>query len=185
MLREIIKTLETVDTGSAPIPEAEVHRWMSGNDPEVLGAAYSLLRNAKLVRRVTPPLSFDEVFAFFLRYYEFCLKNDPRGDWVDDRFTAGCDFVTTFVSLWDEGRDRRYFQEMKALLRRLYLEGPGELQESIEQAIIEHLFEREDIRDFFSDWRDDARLKPAYDAGVLWVEGGGKSPLTQPRRDRW
>jgi hypothetical protein len=150
--------------------------------PRFLGATYSVLMNAKVIQRIAPSLSFDEVFGFFLRYYEFCLKNDPHGEWVDNRFTAGCDFVSVFVSSWDEGRDKKYFQEMKSLLRRLYIEGPGELKNSIEQAIVEHLFERSDIREFFSDWRDNPQLRPEYDAGKLWAEGGGSSPLTQPRR---
>ena len=184
MLQDIVRHLKTAESESSVIAESEVRRWMSSDDPEVLGATYALVSNGKLVQRITPSLSFDEVFAFLLRYYEFCLKNDPHGEWVDNRFTAGCDFVSAFVSLWDEGRDKNYFQEMKSMLRRLYIEGPGELKDSIEQAIVEHLFERGDIQEFFSDWRDDPQLRSAYDAGKLWADGGGRSPLTQPRNRR-
>lgn len=182
MLEEIIKHLQVTEAQS-PIPESSVRTWMSSNDPEVLGATYAIVSNGKLAQRITPSLSFDEVFSFLLHYYEFCLKNDPHGEWVDDRFTASCDFVSAFVSLWDEGRDKKYFQEMKSLLSRLYIEGPGEFKDSIEQAIVEHLFERGDIREFFGDWRDDPRLQAAYAAGKLWADGGGRSPLTQ-RRNR-
>jgi hypothetical protein len=182
MLQDIVRHLEMAEKESSAIAESEVRSWMSSDDPEVLGATYSLLMNAKLVQRITPSLSFDEVFAFFLRYYELCFKTDPHGEWIDDRFTAGCDFVRVFVSYWDEARDKKYFHEMKSLLSRLYIEGPPELKYSIEQAVVEHLFERNDIREFFSDWRDDPRLRSAYDAGVLWAEGGGKSPLTQRSR---
>jgi hypothetical protein len=184
MLQDIIRYVKMAESEHSAVPASEVRLWMSSSDPEVLGATYSLLMNEKLAQRVTPSLSFDEVFAFLLRYYEFCLREDPHGERIDGRFTAGSDFVRVFVSYWDERLDKKYFEEMKSLLRRLYLEGPVELQDSIEQAIVEHLFEREDIRDFFSDWRDDPRLKPAYDAGVLWVEGGGGRPLTERRHDR-
>jgi hypothetical protein len=71
---------------------------------------------------------------------------------------------------------------MKSLLSRLYIEGSGELKDSIEQAVVEHLFERADIRQFFADWQDDPQLRSAYEAGRLWAEGGGWSPLTQPRK---
>jgi hypothetical protein len=155
---------------------------MSSSDPEVLGALYVLLIDAKLSQAITPPLLFDEYFCFLLGYFEFCLGNDPLGEWVDNRFTAGCDFVSAFVSFWDARRDRKYFEQMKSLLSGLYIEGSGELKDSIEQAIVEHLFERADIRQFFADWQDDPQLRSAYEAGKLWVEGGGKSPLTQPRR---
>jgi hypothetical protein len=182
MLQEIIRHLNTAESESSAIAEPEVRRWMSSDDPEELGATYALLTNAQLVQRITPELSFDQIFAFLLRYYEFCLRYNPQGEWVNDRFTAGCDFVSAFVSLWDEKRDKKYFREMKSLLSRLYIEGPGELKDSIEQAVVEHLFERDEIREFFGDWRVDPQLRPAYEAGKLWAEGGGRSPLTQPRR---
>jgi hypothetical protein len=181
MLQDIIRYLETAESESSAIADSEVRGWMSGDDPEVLGATYAFFTNAELVQRITPSMSFDDVFEFVIRSYEFCLRNDPQGDLVDDRFSTACNFVSAFVSMWDEGRDRKYFREMKSLSSHLYTEGPGDLKDSIELAIVEHLFEREDIREFFSDWRDDPQLQPAYEAGKLWAEGGGTSPLTQSR----
>jgi hypothetical protein len=94
---------------------------------------------------------------------------------------AGTELVGMFVWMWDEGRDRRYFVEVKSRLAGLYVEGSSDVRRAIEHAVIEHLFEREPIREFFSDWRDDPRLRPAYDEGMLWVAGGGTSPLTERR----
>ncbi len=183
MLREILDDIQAAREGSlTTIPDSQVRRWMSTSDPEALGAIYVLLTDAKLSQTITPPLPFDEVFAFLLRYFEFCLRNDPQGEWVDNRFTAGSDFVSAFVSFWDARRESKYFREMKSLLSRLYIEGSGELKDSIEQAIVEHLFERKDIRQFFADWQDDPQLRSAYEAGKLWADGGGKSPLTESRR---
>lgn len=181
MLREILEYLKKSGGSPTSIAKSDVAQWMASDDPEVMGAVYRLVSDASLVERIMPVLPFNEIFAFLLRYYEFCLRNDPQGNWVDDRFSAACDFVSAFVSFWDEGRDKKYFQEMKSLLRRLYTEGPGELKDSIEQAIVEHLFERSEIREFFSDWRDNPQLRPAYEAGKLWADGGGRSPLTEPR----
>lgn len=183
MLREIVDEIQAVRDGTlTTIPDSRVRNWMSTSDPEVLGAIYILLTDAKVSQTIAPPLPFDEVFAFLLRYFEFCLRNDPQGEWVDNRFTAGSDFVSAFVSFWDAGRERKYFRDMKSLLSRLYIGGSGELKDSIEQAIVEHLFERADIRQFFADWQDDPQLRSAYEAGKLWAEGGGRSPLTQPRK---
>lgn len=185
MLDQIVEQIRLSEDQSPPqISERRVHIWMSSDDPEVLGATYELLMNGKHAGRITPPLEFDDVFEFLIRYYDFCLRKNPRGSWVDDRFSASCEFVRVFVSFWDERRDKKYFDEMKSLLSRLYTEGPGELKDSIEQAIVEHLFEREEIREFFSDWQDNPQLQPAYEAGKLWAEGGGRSPLTQPRRQQ-
>jgi hypothetical protein len=182
MLPDIVSHLKAAGSESSSVAQSEVRRWMSSDDPEVFGATYALLSNEKIVRRITPSLPFDEIFSFLLRYYKFCLTNDPHGEWVDDRFTAGCDFVSAFVLLWDEGRDKKYFQEMKTLLSNLYINGPGEVRDSIDQVIVEHLFERTDIQEFFGDWRDDPQLRPAYNAGKVWADGGGKSPITQPRK---
>lgn len=149
MLREIVDHIQAARDGTlTTIPVSQVRGWMSTSDPEVLGAIYVFLSDAKLSQTITPPLSFDEVFGFLLRYFEFCLRNDPQGEWVDNRFTAGCDFVIAFVSFWDAGRESKCFREMKSLLSRLYIEGSGELKDSIEQAVVEHLFERAEIQQF-------------------------------------
>jgi hypothetical protein len=182
MLESIIQKLETAEQESSAIPDSQVRNWMASNDPEVLGATYSLLMNETLVRRIAPSLPFDEVFTFLLKYFNYCLTYNPEGEWVDNRFSASCDFVKLFVSYWDERRERKYFDEMKSMLNRLYVVGPPDLKQSIEQAIIEHLFERVDIRNFFSDWQVDPQLSLAYNAGTLWVEGGGRSPLTDRKK---
>jgi hypothetical protein len=103
---------------------------------------------------------------------------------VDNRFTAGCDFVRIFVSYWDEGLDERYFVSMKSLLGRLYLEGSSDLQQTIVQAIIEHLFEKEPIRTFFTDWRDDPRLRQAYSEGSEWAAGRARRAI-QNKTESW
>lgn len=126
MLQEILEYLKKSGGSPTSIAKSDVAQWMVSDDPEVMGAVYRLVSDASLVERIMPVLPFNEIFAFLLRYYEFCLRNDPQGNWVDDRFSAACDFVSAFVSFWDDGRDKKYFQEMKSLLGRLYTEGPGE-----------------------------------------------------------
>jgi len=184
VLDEIIKQLQTSEKDSTEIPESRVRAWMSSEDMEVLGATYSLLSKKRPLSHVVPPLSFDDLFAFYMRYFELCIRNDPQGTWVDDRFTAGCDFVNAFVSFWDEGCDKRYLSEMKSLLGKLYIGGSPEVKRSIVQAIVEHLFERDEIRQFFRDWQDDPGLEPAYGEVTLWAKGGGKSPLTRRRQSQ-
>jgi hypothetical protein len=181
MLQEIIKEFETRVGEGARIPASHVRRWMGSDDPDTLGATYGFLSNATHAQRISPPLSLDEVFDFMLRYYEFCLKTDPKSKWANSRYSAGWDLVGWFVHLWDEGRDTKYVEAIKSLLERLYVPADPELKKSIEHAVVEHLFERKAIREFFSDWRDNPQLRPAYDEGMLWINGGGTSPLTEPR----
>lgn len=182
MLEQIVKQLEMPEGETFIIPAPEVRRWMSSEDVEVLGATYELLTNTRHAPRISPALAFDDVFAFLLRYYEICLTRDAEGEWADGRYSAGGELVRIFVSFWDNGKDKHYFQTIKSLLKRLYLAGDAELKKCIEHAIIEHLFEREAIREFFSDWRDNPQLRPAYEEAMLWVNGGGTSPLTERRQ---
>lgn len=182
MFEEIIEALETPQSERTSIPDSRVRRWMKSEDADTLGAAYAFLSKADHLQRVTPALSFQDVFEFMLRYYGFCFRKDPKSRWANSRYSAGWDLVGWFTQMWDENQDKKYLEDIKSFLGKLYLAGDPELRECIEHAVLEHLFERKDILQFFSDWRDNPQLRPAYDEGKLWVDGGGTSPLTEPRR---
>ena len=47
-----------------PLERRRVRSWLESDDLEVLGAAHRLLFGKEHLARVTPPLSFDEVFRF-------------------------------------------------------------------------------------------------------------------------
>ena len=147
---------------------------MSHTEPEVRGATYSLIAEPRHWRRIVPPLDLDKVFDWILQYYEFCLRTDPTGEWVNGRWSAGNELMAWFVEEWDERAGRDFFDRIKALLAELYVTGSPDLRVCIETAVVEHLFEREGIREFFQDWKDHPQLGPAYEAGLEWVLGGGK-----------
>lgn len=183
MPQEIIDELMAPANERKSVPQSRVREWMDRQDADSLGATYVFLSKAEHTDRVTPPLEFDPVFDFMLRYYEFCLKTNPQSEWANNAYSAGWDLVGWFVWMWDEKRDKRYFEAMKCMLAKLYLAGGPELKKCIEHAVVEHLFERKDIIAFFGDWRENSQLRPAYEEGKMWVDGGGTSPLTE-RRDR-
>lgn len=183
-LEDIVQELNKSRSEPTTIPQSRVEEWMRSElvDPDTVGAIYVFLSKDEHVRRVSPPLSFDPVFDFLIRYYEFCLKSDPQSKWANDSYSAGLDLVGFFVSIWDEKRERRYFTAIKSMLERLYSNGGAQLKMCIERAIVKHLFERKEIRRFFDDWRNREELRPAYEAAMSWVEGGGTSPLTDRRQ---
>lgn len=179
MLEQIKREAEADPRDSRKIPASLVRGWMVSDDPDVRGAAYAFFSSPHTAR-IQPELSFDEIFDFTLNYYEWCIKTDsPPGGWVNTRYSAGWDLVSWFASLWHQDRDKSYFERIKDRLAKLYKAGDADLRKSIEHAIIEHLFERKQIRKFFADWKDDADLKAAYAEGMLWVTHGGSSPLTE------
>jgi hypothetical protein len=181
MLQEIIRELERGAGQGGMIPDWQARRWMKSEDVDTLGATYAFLSKPPQVQRVSPSLEFDEVFDFLLRYYEFCFRHDPKSRWANSRYSAGWDLTGWFTQMWDEKRDRKYFDAIKSMLEKLYLSGVPELKKCIEHSVMEHLFERKAIRKFFEDWSRNPLLRPAYDEGKLWVDGGGTSPLSERR----
>jgi len=187
-LDKIVAELTRPPQDSRPIKDVDVRRWMKETDSEVRGATCSLLMESRHANRITPPLHFDEVFDWASRYYEWCLRTDPQGEWVDTRWTAASDTASWFIVLWDEGRDRSYLDQMKALLADLYVKGSPDLRDALEHGCLEHLFERRDIREFFGSWKRHPQLVIAYEEASRWSRNDGKSPLAKPkkrRRRRW
>jgi hypothetical protein len=179
MLEEVTRELKMPVAERRSVSQSQVRRWMENEDADTMGATYVFLSKPEHVERVVPLFSFGQIFDFMLRYYEFCLKTNPQSKWANSAYSAGADLVGWFVWMWDEDRDRKYFDAIKSWLEKLYIAGSPDVKKCIEHSIIEHLFERKSIQKFFADWREDPRLQRAYDEGLLWVKGGGKSPLME------
>jgi hypothetical protein len=184
MLQEVLNELNIDSNHTSMVSDAQVRRWMESSDADTLGATYVFLSKPEHVARINPPIEFDSVFNFMLRYYIFCMKENPKSAWANSNYSAGADMVGWFVSLWEEKRDERYFEKIKASLEELYINSPADTRKCVEHAVVEHLFERKAVRRFFSNWQHNPQLRPAYDEGMLWVRRGGQSPLTKSYRNR-
>jgi hypothetical protein len=163
-----------------PIARDTVSRRMSSDDLEALGATRHLLDIKEFRERILPPLSSDEHQAFFLRYSERCILEDPQGEWADSRYEAGWALVGWFRGLWsDKTVPRQKPLEIKQMLGRLYTTGDTAVRTCLVTATLEHLFEDRRIAKYFEDWKKDPVLATAYAEGMLWSEKGGKSPLSE------
>jgi hypothetical protein len=157
----------------------DVRRWFKNDDIEVLGFTNALIHDARF--RVEPSLTPNECKSLAMHYYERYLKEDPKGKWADSRFSAGTALVNVFASLWrDSSVPREVVKQLKVWLGRLYAEGDEKIRTCIVTATLEHLFEQEDIREFFSDWKKDPALAIAHKEASAWYLGGGKTPLGRP-----
>lgn len=186
LLQEIISKLWTTPERAEWTPKtdvvafSDVQRWIASSDIEILGFTSALLSNRCF--RVEPPITLEDYIQFAKHYYERCLRENPDGEWSDSRFSAGTDLVNIFANLWrDSSVPRPVLVDLKSWLGRLYKEGDPDLRIGMVQATLEHLFEQEQIREFFSDWRDDEVLATAHDEASEWYKGGGHSPLGKPR----
>jgi hypothetical protein len=164
------------------VKAATVRRWMRAKNPEARGATFSFLTEVGYTRKVYPFLRTDEVFDWFLRYYAWCLKTDPQGEWLDGRWGAAREMIVWFIWMWDEEWERSYLERVKALLAKLYISGSRDLKGAIEVGLLEHLFERRKIKRFFESWKDDPQLGPAYEAASPWALEGYRIPWTRRRR---
>jgi hypothetical protein len=155
---------------------SDVQRWMASTDIEILGFTYALLSDRRI--RIEPPVPLDDYVKFVKLYYERCFRENPDGEWSDSRYSAGMDLVNLFAHLWrDSSVPRPILDDLKVWLGRLYKKGDPDIRICIVQATLEHLFEQEQLREFFSDWKDDKVLAVAHEQASEWYKGGGRSPL--------
>jgi hypothetical protein len=181
-LQEIINTLWIAPETAEWTPKTDtvsltdVSHWFKSDDIEVLGFMSALIHDARF--RIEPSLPQNEYKDFVMHYYGRCLKEDPKGEWAESRYSAGATLVNVFAGLWRDSRvPREVVKELKAWLGRLYTEGDESIRTCIITATLEHLFEQKDIRDFFSDWKKDPVLVIAHKEACLWYLGGGRTPL--------
>jgi hypothetical protein len=154
---------------------------MKSEDMEVLGFLFSMMDESRM--KVEPRLTIREYLDFAKLYSERCFKENPDGEWSDSRYSAGWNLVGIFCWFWDNNPEPAILSELKDWIASLYLEGDSDLRLCLETAALEHLFERKDVRKFFSDWGRDPILKAAFENASLWVKGGGKSVLSRSRKE--
>ena len=188
-LQEIINKLWVAPDNAEWTPKTktvqldDVRRWSKSHDIEILGFTSALIHDARF--RIEPSLTPNEYKAFVTHYCERCLKEDPKGEWADSRYSAGATLVNIFASLWrDSSVPREVVKELKDWLSRLYVEGDEKLRTCIVTATLEHLFEQKDIRDFFADWKTRPVLATAHKEASEWYLGGGNTPLGKPPSGR-
>jgi hypothetical protein len=162
---------------------SDIRRWSKSDDIEILGFISSLIHDTRF--RIEPPFTPNEYKSLVAHYYERCLKEDPKGEWADSRYSAGSTLVNIFGNLWrDSSVPREIVKDLKDWLGRLYAEGDENLRTCIVTATLEHLFEQKDIREFFSDWEKRPVLAIAHREASEWYLRGGKTQLGKPQSAR-
>lgn len=180
-LKKIVQSLEEDNENFAvKIPRDQLIAWTLSPDIEILGVVHALLDQASAQKCITPALEFSDYFCFFSRYLIRCMKENPQGEWPSNRYEAGWEYCRWFVTLWNDNTvDRGFLFNLKVDLANLYRIGDADLRTALENAVLEHLFEDDNIAAFFADWQRDEDLVGAYCAAKLWVERGGDSALSK------
>jgi hypothetical protein len=153
------------------VPKAQVLAWMEFPDLEVRGALYSIIADADLVAHVKPALGFEDCFDFVISYLEQCMLQDPDSQWADSRYGAGAQLVDWVRHFWeDKAVPRERLQEIKRRLAALYVQGDERVHDAVVNAVLEHLFENQELQVFFEDWKDDPKLATAYRDALAWIK---------------
>jgi hypothetical protein len=161
------------------LDRSTILRWMQTNDIEAMGALMDLLGEKVHQQRVQPPLAFDDIYPFVKNYYERSLSENPDGEWSDSRTTAGWNFAKWFIQLWeDDSVSRNVLSDLKAMLEKLCRKGGPDLCYALTTAVLEHLFQRAEIKAYFVDWQPDPLLRLAYD------EASHLANVARQRRDK-
>lgn len=161
------------------LPRDKLRAWMNSGDVEIQGAVYVLLRDARHKVTVAPLLRGDEYEPFYRGYLERVIR---EGSSSLTRHGAGYEIVKWMTSLSDDASTpKSALQGIRDWLASIYLNGSSEERQVLINGVLEHLFERQDIRKLFSDWKRDPVLREAIADASLWVRRGGRSPLTGNR----
>lgn len=158
---------------------SDIQRWIRSSDIETLGFVHNLLSETRF--RIEPAISIAEYIDFTKHYYERSIRENPDGEWSVPRYIAGGELVNIFASLWrDPLVPRSVLENLKIWLANFYKSGDPDLRTCLVQATLEHLFEQDQIREFFADWLKDEVLAVAHAEASEWYKGGGNSPLGKP-----
>ena len=130
-------------------------------DIERLGVIYDALSNAAFLKRVSPPLSREQIYGFLRTYYGRCLSEDPKGVWADSRYSAMWDAANWLKSSWRVLSEHEQ-REWREWIKTHYIDGAFAVREAIETGFLEHIFSDKKIADFFSVWEQEDLLRDAY-----------------------
>ena len=151
-----------------PISQTQVVAWMRSEDLRVLGALYVL--TDKAWDRIQPPLDKDATCAFILRYYMRCIQEGPSSEeFVLSRYEAAHAMARWIKHLWGKRPETDTdLQQVTTTLKQAYLQGNDAVKGGLVNGVLEHVFEERDLVELFQDWKQDGRLRCAYDAALEW-----------------
>jgi hypothetical protein len=173
LAKEIMSSMERLRGSGAAIEAAQVKRWMSSSDIDVLGAAYNFVMDDRYYKKIRPALTIQDYKSFLFLYYERCLRENPQSSWADSRYSAGWDLANWLNSLWKDGY-KEVLGEARDWLAALYKSADPEIRICIVNATLEHVLDNRAIARVFKGWEDDPVLRTAYCDALDWSSPRGR-----------
>lgn len=160
----------------ASLPFARVREWLGHDDPEVRGAAYKVLSEEPHV--LDPHPTVDDFVSLALEFLDRTIGAASGGDWAYSGYETAWNLASWFNCLaLDPSTPRPLVDSIVGRLGALYERLDENSRETLVNGALEHIFERQELRDLFSGWTSHPVLARAYADSCLWGDKGGDSPL--------
>ncbi len=175
---EIIETLCTAlrDKQPASVPFGRVREWLGHDDPEVRGAAYKVLSEEPHL--LDPHPAVDDFVSLALEFLDRTIGAAGGGDWAYSGYEATWNLASWFSWLaLDPSTPPPLLESIVERLGALYERLDETGRETLVNGALEHIFERQELRDLFIAWKAHPVLSRAYADSCLWGDRGGDSPL--------
>jgi len=156
--------------GSGPISREDLRRWMNA-DVETKAIVYVL--TDKAWSRIEPELSLSEQCTFMRDYLCECLvagcSTGETGDYVHSGFEAAWELAAWLKHLAHIEGTSAIIKGVAAKLGEIYVTAEDSLRNRIETGALEHALEEPLLVTFFSTWRNDEQLSPAFSRALAWA----------------
>jgi hypothetical protein len=168
---EIDKALASDQT----IPREKVVSWISASsDLRTLSKLYRLTRDRYY--QIQPELGGPLTCALIQRYLLQCVQQDVKdekenladSDKIRGRWEAAESLHIWFRYLIESGNNHEVLTTAAKAVTEVFLSGSDGVRDAIETGFLEHALETEGLWPYFENWREDPRLKEAWERALEW-----------------
>ena len=149
-----------------PVPANLVRRWFSAAPLEARGTLFQCLRNPDCRASVAPPRSPQELFDFYVSYFESCISADPNLV-KESRWVLAPGDLSRFIAQWlqevwrSKSADHVSHDAIVSWLERILLQYPG-FAALLSVNVADILFTSARVRRRFLRWRAHPVLGPLF-----------------------
>lgn len=169
-LESIAEQVERALAGTGPIPRETVVQWIEWtHDLRTLATLYRLTDEGYY--RIQPELGQETTCGLVCRYLLECIRENVVADeTITERWEAAQILHGWFCKLSEMTDTVGVLRSAAAAVTDHFLTGTEDERNAIEAGFLEHALEMTALRPYFQHWRDDERLRPAWERALAWGE---------------
>lgn len=164
-----LKQIESVfGNPKAVVSKEQVDHWKQSVNIEVLGAVAELLLNKKLYKLIEPKPTVNDYYPFLYQFYTQCMKNDCEGEWCPSRYIAAYELRNFIEGIWNNKSNgiEKIKKNFKHRISDFCINADEDLKDVIINGLLEHLFENNEIKVFFFDWKKNVVLNEFFECAL-------------------